>query len=90
MGTGSGPTPWPACRASSVGDERGSRPALRRRAAYTVAAAVAALAGLVDVRRDGTPVAVHWKGRRLRPHTFGQLLRRRATPFAPSNPDGEP
>ncbi|HMD12614.1 MAG TPA: DUF1775 domain-containing protein, partial [Marmoricola sp.] len=25
----------------------------------------------VDVRRDGTPVAVHWKGGRLAPHTFG-------------------
>jgi len=27
----------------------------------------------VDVRRDGTPFAVHWKGGRLRPHTFGQF-----------------
>jgi len=27
----------------------------------------------VDVRRDGTPVAVHWKGGRLAPHTFGQF-----------------
>ena len=27
----------------------------------------------VDVRGDGTPVAVHWKGGRLAPHTFGQF-----------------
>ena len=27
----------------------------------------------VDVRRDGTPVSVHWRGGRLAPHTFGQF-----------------
>lgn len=27
----------------------------------------------VDVRPDGTPVAIHWKGGRLAPHTFGQF-----------------
>jgi uncharacterized protein YcnI len=27
----------------------------------------------VDVRRDGTPVAVHWRSGRLAPHTFGQF-----------------
>jgi uncharacterized protein YcnI len=28
---------------------------------------------VVDVRKDGTPVAVHWTGGRLPPHTFGQF-----------------
>jgi uncharacterized protein YcnI len=37
----------------------------------------------VDTRRDGTPVAVHWQGGRLRPHTFGQFA---ITGRAPKRP----
>ena len=37
----------------------------------------------VDIRRDGTPVAVHWTGGRLRPHTFGQFAIRGRAPKKP-------